>query len=307
MSAESNVDYHAAIRRCDREIAACEAYNGPDKFGALWGEMDWRAERKILRRERAAMLKPYYENGGVTIYHGDCLEVLDGLAVRLSAFVTDPPFAFAGGISNGMTSQASDQFFTFWWRSVCQKIIRLCGPAGCGFIWCDWKSIPAFSSGFTLDEHNYEAWRVAQMLFHYREMPGMGQPFRSSVDMIGYVRGPKHKNPPIPNTTQNFISSYWYYGKHDHHPAEKSPGIAKRLVQWAGAGPILDPFMGSGTTLLAAKSLGVGAIGIELEEHFCETAARRLEQEVLGLSTPESETSTDSTPHQNPGLFTENL
>lgn len=49
-------------------------------------------------------MKPYYEHGGITIYHGDCLEVMDSIAERFDAFVTDPPFAFAGGLSNGRSS-----------------------------------------------------------------------------------------------------------------------------------------------------------------------------------------------------------
>lgn len=161
----------------------------------------------------------------------------------------------------------------------------LCSEQGCGFIWCDWKTASAIASGFTPRKQSYDYWRLAQMLFHYREMPGQGQPFRSSVDMIAYVRGPKHKDPPIANTTHNFISQYWYYGKHDYHPSEKSPDIAKQLIEWSGAGNgvILDPFAGSGTTLVAAKKHGHRAIGIEIEERFCEVIAERLQQEVLSF------------------------
>jgi site-specific DNA-methyltransferase (adenine-specific) len=230
-------------------------------------------------------VKPYYEESGIRIYHGDCQELLKELPVRCSAFVTDPPFAFTGGASHGMSSVPSDQFFAFWWRALCGQLTAVCKDDGSGFIWCDWRTASSFAGGFTPQKQTTDHWRMSQMLFHHREMPGMGTPFRSSVDMIAYVRGPKNKDGAIPNTTLNFISEYWYYGKHDHHPCEKSTSVAKRLIEWTGTeGVVLDPFMGSGTTLVAAKRLGRQAIGIEIEERHCETAARRLSQHVFDFT-----------------------
>ena len=226
-------------------------------------------------------MTPYYEHAGITIYHGDCLEILDALPIRCDGFVTDPPFAFAGGLSNGRSSQVDDQFFKHWWGSVCGKVTAACGEKGSGFIWCDWRTASAFANGFRPKEQTYDFWRISQMIHHYREMPGQGTPFRNSVDMIAYCRGPKHKDPPIPKTTHNFISDYWYYGKHKNHPAEKSPKIASQLIEWTGGGIVLDPFMGSGTTLVAAQSLNKKAVGIEIEERYCEIAVKRMEQEVL--------------------------
>jgi site-specific DNA-methyltransferase (adenine-specific) len=245
-------------------------------------------------------MKPYYEQSGITIYHGDCLELLhQSPFAMMDALITDPPFAFAGGLSNGRQSAADDQFFERWWRDVCRLLASSLRADAEGFIWCDWRTARIFCDGFRRADQG-KPFRLAQMLYHYREMPGMGQPFRSSVDMIGYLRGPKARGSRIPNTTHNWISQYWYYGKHEHHPAEKSVDLAAQLIAWcsdsaaggvaAGPSTVLDPFMGSGTVLVAAKQLGRCAIGIELDERYCEIAAKRLQQEALPLICREAET-----------------
>ena len=65
------------------------------------------------------------------------------------------------------------------------------------------------------------------------------------------------------------------------HPAPFPESLPRRALETTDAASVLDPFMGSGTTLRAAKSLGKRATGIDCEERYCEMAARRLSQEVL--------------------------
>ena len=69
------------------------------------------------------------------------------------------------------------------------------------------------------------------------------------------------------------------------HPTPKPLNVIRWVVSRLPDGTVLDPFMGSGTTLVAAKSLGRRAIGIEIEERYCEIAANRCRQEVLGLAS----------------------
>ena len=78
-------------------------------------------------------------------------------------------------------------------------------------------------------------------------------------------------------------------GKEDtrNHPTQKPLDLMLRCLESYPGETVLDSFMGSGTTLRAAKDLGRKAIGIEIEEKYCEIAVKRLRQEVLPLEIPE--------------------
>ena len=220
------------------------------------------------------------------IYNEDCLTGLQRLPDGcIDALVTDPPFAFAGGISNGRSSQVDNQFFCYWWASVCRQLERVLKPDAEGFIWCDWRTAPLIAEGFRPKEQTYNFFRIPQIIYHYREMPGMGRPFRSSVDLIAYLRGPKSKAHRIQNDTQNWISKYWYYGKHKYHPAEKDVGIAEQLVKWCSDenSIVLDPFLGSGTTAVAAIKTNRHYIGFEIDKIFFENAKKRIQNETAQL------------------------
>lgn len=222
---------------------------------------------------------------GIDLRLGDCLEVLRSLPDSShDAMITDPPFTAAGGSTNGRSggAVADSQFFLHWLRQVFAEAERVLSPAGCGFIFCDWRTISVVQQaveGSGLRMKSSGAWKVSQALVWDRDGMGLGSPFRNGFEMIAFVRGPEYRS-GLPKNIRNVIPWRWPYGAHAHHGAEKPVGLVDQLITYAEVplgGRILDPFAGSGTTLVAAAGRGVGATGIELDLPAYETACGRLE------------------------------
>ncbi|KKL06747.1 hypothetical protein LCGC14_2592970 [marine sediment metagenome] len=110
----------------------------------------------------------------------------------------------------------------------------------------------------------------------------MGSPFRNTYEMIAFLRGQKWKS-TIPKTIPTVVRHPYPYGRKEHHGSEKPVSLLVKLLGWTAGDAVLDPFLGSGSTAVAAQRLGIRATGIEIEERYCEIAARRCSQEVLAL------------------------
>lgn len=238
-------------------------------------------------------MKPYYEHGGITIYHGDALKVLDSLEEGCAQHViVDPPYSSgtrregAKGIRKSMNrSQEDEKWFAndsmttngFLWlmRSCAYEWNRIL-PTGAHILsFIDWRMMPAL--GGAIESADL---RHANLLMWDKVMFGMGSCFRNQHELIlhftkGVGCAPQRRD--MPNVLR---FSAVRGGEHD---TEKPVDLLKALVSTVAAkgDTILDCYMGSGTTLRAAKDLGRRAIGIEIEERYCEIAARRLQQEVL--------------------------
>ena len=220
-------------------------------------------------------MRPYYEHAGIRIFHGDCLVVMSQLAPHygerpFDLLATDPPYgigeARANNVSRGVVAAAKDYGVGDWddkpateaialARSLCRFQIIFGGnyydlpPSSCWLVWDKENG----ANDFADCELAWTNLRKAVRKLTYRWQGMLQQPGR-----------PKEQR---------------------QHPTQKPEAV----MLWAlGHAPadvrtVLDPFMGSGTTLVAAKRLGKSCVGIEREEKYCEIAAKRLQQEALPL------------------------
>lgn len=247
-------------------------------------------------------MQPYYEQSGVTIYHGDCIDILPSIGT-VDLFLTDPPYNVSargvGGRANTSVGRVPRKDGTM------REIVRDYGDWDHGWeprtfialassLLKSSGSLVAFTSEFLvgsylaseLDHRGLLFWRktnpapsfrkqiVRAIEFAVWQTKGGGWTFNAG----GYC--PNVWDVPIINgyTCENTHEQRW-------HPTQKPEAL---ILQWVAlfSNPgdlVVDPFVGSGTTLAAAKRLGRRAVGVDINEAYCEIAAKRLQQEALPL------------------------
>ncbi len=218
------------------------------------------------------MTDPYYEDSAVKIYHGDSRELLPKLP-KADLVLTDWPYGI--GIDYGVYDDSKDNLDAL--ISNLLPKMRVCAPVvafSCGVVnqwqfpkptWViSWFQINAFTStGF----YGFNMW---QPILCYGTDPYLKRGRGRQQDVIQTAASlgvsDRSDNPPP-----------------DHPCPKPLPSWRKILARLSpdDSDTVLDPLMGSGTTLRAAKDLGRKAIGIEIEERYCEIAARRMAQEVF--------------------------
>ena len=130
----------------------------------------------------------------------------------------------------------------------------------------------------------FRRYPLVQSIVWDKDTLGIGAHFRKQTEFIIYAR--RLDAPPVTkNNLPDIVRLRPKYTEKEH-PAAKPIQLMAWLAQATTWRTVLDPFAGSGSTLIAAAMLGRRAIGIEIEERYCEIAAKRLEQEVLPLEQP---------------------
>jgi site-specific DNA-methyltransferase (adenine-specific) len=219
-------------------------------------------------------VKPYYEQSGATIYHGDCRDVL-GDCGAVDLVLTDPPYGVTYQSNTGghrgkepITNDGTRLSLALY-RQVMPMIAAL--PPTHVLWFTRWDAWP-------------DVWMILGQFFQIRGLlvwdkgtPGMGDlnHWGPSYELIasagrGQTSGSRDQSvltgfPGVPHLDRN-------------HPTEKPERLLSYLIWKLGASTVLDPFMGSGSTLVAAQASGCRSVGIEVDERYCEVAAKRLAQ-----------------------------
>jgi site-specific DNA-methyltransferase (adenine-specific) len=240
--------------------------------------------------------KPYFQDASVTIYHGSCLDVMPHLD-SVAAVITDPPFEAEahtlqrrinrsesrGKLHDVVTAEPLDfaPITEETRRAVCMAASKLL--RGWFLAFCQVEAIPLWRGSIEEAGGKYKracVWIKPDGMPQYSgDRPGMGY---ESIAAGWFGDGKSVWNGGGRHGVFTFNKNEpARYG----HPTQKPQKLMLELLSlFSNPGAvILDPFMGSGSTLRAAKDMQRRAIGIELEERYCEIAAKRMGQEVLNL------------------------
>jgi len=212
--------------------------------------------------------KPYYEQDGITIYHGDCREILPHLGPA-DLVLTDPPYGVDMKYGDSVTDTVDVSFHRIL---DVVRIAEALSPIVLTTVGC-----------FEIEKRLYAShppvWRLCWRKGITSRPSAVG--FTDWEPVFVYGRA-VHRNAHDLFTVQpELIGAFG-------HPCPKPLGFSTWLISRFSyeCAMVVDPFMGSGTTLVAAKQLYRKAIGIEIEEKYCEIAVGRLSQFVLPLYEP---------------------
>ena len=213
-------------------------------------------------------MEPYWTDGQVTLYHGDCREVTEWLAADV--LVTDPPYGRANEISGYKGTK----------RLRGARIVGDLDTTMRDDVLARWTKSAVVFGDLLLPVP-----REARQVLVYRKSAVAGAHgtfggFRRDAEAI-YLVGPWQYSgiggrSCVLATGARDIPATRY-----QHPHAKPVDVMETLIMACPPGVIADPFAGSGSTLVAARNQGRHAIGVEIDERYCEAAARRLDQGVL--------------------------
>jgi DNA modification methylase len=211
----------------------------------------------------------YYSDGQVSLYHGDCLEIDAWL--KADVLVTDPPYGIGWeqGDYNGVQRRSDDRIHSGIHRdentTARDTALRMWGNARPSVVFGSFRA-PRPSE-------------VVQTLVWKKPVDagivGSTTGYRTDAELI-FLRGPHVRRTASKSSVLESRCGMARY--RSGHPHAKPTAILEQIIEWMPPGVVADPFAGSGSTLIAARNIGRRAIGVEIEEKYCEIIAKRLDQ-----------------------------
>jgi site-specific DNA-methyltransferase (adenine-specific) len=250
-------------------------------------------------------MKPYYQDHQVTIYHGNAIDVLPHLET-VDLVLTDPPYSSGGQFRSDRNQKTTTKYvssdsafrdfknnfpgdnrdqrsFEKWASYWLQDCLSVTKEGGAAMVFIDWRNLPSLIDAIQIGGWIYRGIVPWDKTEATRPMKGW---FRTQVEyLVTATKGAIDRDPDTLGVYQpGYIRMPATPDQKIHETQKPLPLITTILQTRDDWQVILDPFMGSGTTLRAAKDLGRRAIGIEIEEKFCEAAAKRMSQQVLDFA-----------------------
>ncbi|OBA94644.1 DNA methyltransferase [Mycolicibacterium fortuitum] len=218
-------------------------------------------------------MKPYYQDESVTLYHGDCLEITDWLPSDV--LVMDPPYGIRVDSRHGKTGGGSTH-----------RVADIAGDHSTEVrdtALAMWGNKPFVAFGtWKQPRPNHIDYRL---IWHKANGgTGLTRCVVMTNDEEIYLSGAGFKM-----TSPGLMSVITTSEKRSvevakiGHPTPKPIGLMEKLIDRCPPGVIADPFAGSGATLVAAVNQGRKAMGVELEERYCELIAKRLQNQTMTL------------------------
>lgn len=219
-------------------------------------------------------MKLFHAEDGIEIWHGDCREFMSArVPDEFAALVTDPPYGvtYSSGWDNSLPGIVGDED-----TSIRDSVLTWWGerPA---IVFGSWKRPRPAATRALLTWDKGLAAGMGDLALPWKPnteevyVLGTGFSGRRGTSVLSYVAVPPNQ---LAGTRRR------------EHPHEKPIPLMTHLIAACPEGAILDPFLGSGSTLVAARELGRRAVGVEVEERYCEIAANRLRQRLLFGGAP---------------------
>ena len=232
----------------------------------------------------------YYQDDHATIYHGDCRDILPKLD-KVDLVITDPPYGrdyqsnwgvITGNLKDKIKNDGPEEY-----KNLLKDIVRMFDSIltdnSEAYMFCGGGGSSSVLAYAWLELKKGKRFKVKNLLVWDKQYVGMGWDWRFQYETIFQLQVGNGLNNQMGSNRANILRCNNVVPQAGDHPTPKPDGLLKQIMLAKPSELILDLFMGSGTTLRAAKDLQRKSIGIEIEEKYCEIAVKRLEQEVLCL------------------------